>query len=338
MKKTITIMITLLFVLGMLAACAPAPSPEQPAATAEAPKVETPKSEEPTQEAPAKKFKIGINHYGQANFFARIGKATMEEVIPALGGEFVATVTPDVNSRTAAIENMVQQGVDAIIIQEGDMGEIAPALEEAKRQGIIIASMGAGDLPDVVDVYVSSDEYLMGKTVAEEMVRAMGGKGNVVEIYNDLAEFIRQRKEAMHDVVAPYSDIEVKFGFVYAWPDFFPDVKGKMEALIQANPKPGDIAAVYSTFDGGACAAASAIREAGLQDSIVVVGIDGDPDAYEEMRLPDSPMVATLAQDPATIAKVCVESVFKLLNGETLPERHIMIPGVLITKDNIPAE
>jgi len=173
---------------------------------------------------------------------------------------------------------------------------------------------------------------------AEEMVRLIGEKGNIVEIYNDAGSMIRTRRKAMHEVIEDYPDIKIIAGFVYAWPDFFPDGKAKMEAVIQANPNPGDISAVYATFDGVGVAAAQAIREAGLQDHIVVVGIDGDPEAYAEMKKEDSPFKATLAQDPDTMARTCVDKVFELLKGNEIPERHIYIPGNLITKDNIPED
>ena len=259
----------------------------------------------------------------------------MEETIEAMGGEVVASVTADVNSRTAAIENMIQQGVDAIIIEEGDITQVAPAIEAAKEEGIIIGSMDAG-VADYVDVYVSSDNALLGTAAAEQMVSLMGEKGHVVEIYNDAGSMIKERKDAMHAVVDQYPDVDVTYGFVYAWPDFFPDVKSKMEALLQAHPNPGDIGAVFATFDGAGYAAAAAIREAGREDEIIVVGIDGDPEAYKEMKIEGSPFMATIAQDPATIAKTCVEKVFALLNGETLSDKVFKIPGVLITKDNIP--
>ncbi len=52
-------------------------------------------------------------------FFARIGKASLEDQIKKNGGEVVATVNDDVPGRLTSIENMVSQGCDAIIIQEG---------------------------------------------------------------------------------------------------------------------------------------------------------------------------------------------------------------------------
>ena len=73
----------------------------------------------------------------------------------------VSTVTADEPSRITAIENMIAQGVDAIIIQEGDINQVAPALREAKARGIIIGSMDAGDA-DFVDVFVGSDNNQLG--------------------------------------------------------------------------------------------------------------------------------------------------------------------------------
>ncbi len=284
-----------------------------------------------------KKFVVAINNFGQANFFARIGRETMMDQIEKNGGEVVSTVTADEPSRITAIENMIAQGVDAIIIQEGDINQVAPALREAKAKGIIIGSMDAGDA-DFVDVFVESDNNQLGTQAAEYLMDHIGGKGKIIEIINDAGAMTRMRKEALHAVVEKYPDVEIIASFVYAWPDFFPDTLSKMEAVLQANPNPGDIVGVYGVFDGVGVAAAQAIREAGLQEHIAVVGIDGDPEAYKEMRKEDSPFIATMAQDPETIARTVVDKVFDLLNGKELEERHIYVPGKLITKDNIPAD
>jgi len=268
MKKRVTIFLCCLMVLSLvLSGC----SNSAPAQNTQA-----------TTEAPAEKvFKIGINNFGQANFFARIGKASLEDQIKKNGGEVIATVNADVPGRVASIENMIAQGVDAIIIQEGDISQLEPALKEAKKKGILIGSMDAGDA-DFVDVFVESDNNQLGTIAAEEMVKLIGGKGNVVEIYNDAGSMIRTRRAAMHKVLESYPDVKILAGFTYAWPDYFPDGKAKMESILQANP--GQVHAVYATFDGVGLAAAQAIREAGLQDKIVVVGIDGDPEAYKEMK------------------------------------------------------
>jgi len=64
-------------------------------------------------------FKIGINNFGQANFFARIGRQVMINVVEALGGVPISTVTASVPERIAAIENFIAMGVPRGRHQDG---------------------------------------------------------------------------------------------------------------------------------------------------------------------------------------------------------------------------
>jgi len=342
MKKAISLLVVLVLLTMVFVGCG-SPAEDTPEDTTADTPVDTdePGTEDDTPatppvetDEPGEQFVIGINNFGQANFFARIGRYVMMEEIEVAGHVVMDSVTADINSRIAAIEAKIAAGVDAIIIQEGDIELARPALEEARAQGIIIASLGAGDA-DFVDLFVASDEYELGRLAAMEMVYFMGGEGSVLEIYNPAGAMIRARRESMHEVVANYPGISVDFGFVYAWPDFFPDILSQTEALIRANPNPGDIAGVFATFDGAGYAAAAAFREAGLTDYVVIVGIDGDPEAYREMLLPDSPFKATVAQDPETMAIEIVAGVIALLRGENVPQR-IEIPGIVIRVENIP--
>jgi ribose transport system substrate-binding protein len=338
MKKFLCIILAMMLALTLFVGCgnggdAPAPDPE-PAAEAE----ETVEADDPEPEpAPeGEGLTIGINNFGLANFFARIGQETMIREIEAHGHTVISTVTADVVERTAAIESMVAQGVDAIIIQEGCVNEVEMALREAQEQGVIVASLGGG-YAEWLDIFVASNESEIGRASAEKLVYYMGGEGRIIEIYHDGAAFIRERRQALHDVVANYPDISIEWGFIYAWPDFFPDVKSKTEAVILANPEPGYISGVFAVFDGAGIAAASAFREAGLTDYVFITGVDGDPEAYREMRLPDSPFVATVAQDPETMAVWIVQGVIDLLQGRSV-ERIQEVPGIVITRDNIPED
>ena len=288
--------------------------------------------------AVGKQFRIGINNFGQANFFARIGRSVMIDEVKKQGGIPISTVTPNVPDRIKAIETFIAQGVDAIIIQEGDIKMADPALKEAARRGIIIASMGSG-MSKYVDVGVESNEWVMGAMAASELMDRLSKAGKaarIVEIYNPIGQMIRIRRQELHAVMTEYPDSKIVAGFVYAWPDFFPDIKSKMESVLEANPEPGSINAVFATFDGAGVAAASAIRETGRQNEIIIVGIDGDPQAYEEMSKPDSPFVATVAQQPWLMARTVVDKVFQLLRGEKLPRDHFYIPVKLVIKEGLP--
>lgn len=296
-----------------------------------------------TQEAPAdssnegetEKFTVAINNWGQANFFARVGKTAMEEELAALGCEVIATVTDNIADRVEAIENMVQQGVDAIIIQEGDITECEAAILEAKEAGIIIGSMDSGTA-DYVDIYVSSDNSNLGKITAEALVESMGenAKGaRIIEIINDSGSMIRQRKEAAHEVFEA-AGVEVAYSLVYSWPDYDADIMDQVSAILTADT---DIAGVFASFDGVGISSYKAIKEFGLENQIKIVGVDGDPDAYALMVADGESCnyICTMAQDPDTIARTCVNEVYKLLKGETLEANVIYIPGIKVTPANV---
>lgn len=287
-----------------------------------------------SQTVGAEEFRVGINNFGQANFFARIGRDVMIEEVENLGGTPFPTVTDNVPDRNNAIENYIANDVDVIIIQEGDIQMAEPVLSEASDLGILIVSMGAGTA-DFVDVVVESNEWVMGAKAATELMHRIDGEGQLVEIYNDLGQMIRMRRKMLHAVITEYDNVDIAAGFVYAWPDFFPDVMNQMESVLQSNPNPGDIAGVFATFDGAGVAASHAIREAGLEDHISVIGIDGDPQAYEEMRNPNSPFKATIAQDPETMARTAVKKAFALYNGEELDRSHFYIPAEIVTIEDV---
>ncbi len=283
-----------------------------------------------------KQYKIGVNNFGQANFFGRIGRESMIDEAKKLGHVPISTVTDTVPARMSAIENMIAQGCNAILIQEGDIKMVEPALREAKRRGIVIVSVDSGTSP-LVDIVVESNNWLTGILASTYLLDNLGGDARIVEIYNDLGQMIRMRRKMLHAVMTEYPGSKIIAGFTYNWPDFFPDVKAKTEAVLQANPKKGQVNAIYATFDGAGAAAAQAIREAGRQGEIIVVGIDGDPVAYEEMRRPDSPFVATVALDPDTIAREAVRRAVALLDGDKLAAGHYYISCDLVTREQVRA-
>jgi ribose transport system substrate-binding protein len=74
------------------------------------------------------------------------------------------------------------------------------------------------------------------------------------------------------------------------------------------------------------------IQEAGKSGDILVVGYDGQKEAYELIK--EGQIGATALNSPEALARLVVESVVKYLNGVPL-NRIIYTPAVLITKENV---
>jgi LacI family transcriptional regulator len=85
--------------------------------------------------------------------------------------------------------------------------------------------------------------------------------------------------------------------------------------------------AVFSAQNLITVGALHALRAAGLQHAVALVGFDDIPlgDLVE-------PGVTVIAQDPQQIGQVAVERVFARLEGDVSPARHTIIPTTLIAR------
>ena len=97
-----------------------------------------------------------------------------------------------------------------------------------------------------------------------------------------------------------------------------------LAALLASDQPP---TAVFSAQNLITIGALHAMREAGTQHSLALVGFDDVPLA----DLLD-PGVTVVAQDPQEIGRIAVERIFARLEGDTSPPRHHVVPTALIVR------
>jgi ABC-type sugar transport system substrate-binding protein len=90
--------------------------------------------------------------------------------------------------------------------------------------------------------------------------------------------------------------------------------------------------AIFVANDDMALGVVDAVQAAGAKGKIIVVSVDGTPDAINALK--QGLLAGTVAQYPDAMAYMAIETLVKKLNGETVPEK-IHSPIKLITKDNV---
>lgn len=90
--------------------------------------------------------------------------------------------------------------------------------------------------------------------------------------------------------------------------------------------------AICVANDDMALGVVRAVQEAGAAGKIIVVSVDGIPDAIEAVK--QGLLAGTVAQYPDAMAYLAIETMVKKLKGEEVPEK-IDSPIKLITKDNL---
>ena len=155
MKKILSVSIcVLLLVAFMLTACAPAPTApaqEEPAAT-EAPAAEQP--EEPAAEEPAapqEKYLIGVSNGYIGNGWRTQMIDSIEDISAYYKGQgviedvIIQNAGLDVNAQIAQIRNMINAGVDCLLIDPNSETALNPVIEEAVARDTRYRDRPAGD-------------------------------------------------------------------------------------------------------------------------------------------------------------------------------------------------
>lgn len=91
--------------------------------------------------------------------------------------------TGDPAKQVAIVEDLIAQGVNAIIVVPNDPASIAPTLKKARQKGIIVGTTEAAALvgTDAIDFDIEAfDNTKFGEGFAEGLAKAMGGKGEYV--------------------------------------------------------------------------------------------------------------------------------------------------------------
>jgi ribose transport system substrate-binding protein len=241
----------------------------------------------------------------------------------------------DVEKQMQIVENMIQTGIQALVITPSGSREIVSALVKAKNAKVPIIivdtrvdAKAAADAGVKTETFVGSDNYAGGKLAGEYLVKVTGAKARVGILEGIPGhETGDSRMRGFRDAVKNASGVTI----VASQPANWERDQGfnVFQNMLQAHP---DIDSVFACSDLMALGAVEAIRAAGKTGTIKVIGFDALDDAKKAIAA--GTMEASVAQFPSEMGKAAVESAVKVIRGEKIPD-DIKVKLELVTKDNV---
>ncbi len=216
----------------------------------------------------------------------------------------------------ANVEDLVQLGVIALLINPTDSDAVVKTVEVANKSNIPVITLDRQANGGKITSHIASDNIKGGEMAAEYVLdkfKDEKGPINVVEIQGiPGASATRDRGEGFHNIM----DKNDKFNFISIQAADFDRQKGLqvMENIIQANP---NIQVVFTHNDEMALGAVKAIKASGI--NALVIGFDGNDDAKDSIDANE--MTATIAQQPDLIGALGVELANKIYNGESIKDK-----------------
>ena len=299
MKRFAWLMV-LVVMLGALTACSSAPK-EEP-------------KKEATPAAPAAAQKtIGLAVSTLNNpFFVDLRDGAQAAADKAGYKLIVLDAQNDSAKQASQVEDLITKKVNVILINPADSNAIVPAVEQANKAGIPVITVDRGAAGGKVAAHVASDNVAGGKMAGELILQLTGSKGKIAELEGiPGTSAANDRGKGFHQAVDGKADLKV----VAKQPADFDRAKGLkvMENILQANP---DIVAVFAHNDEMALGALEAIKAAGKEGKVQVVGFDATNDAVKAVK--DKKMAATVAQKPKDIGRLGVETAQQVIEGKTV--------------------
>lgn len=281
------------------------------------------------QDTPAKIEQIGLMVQDMSNpFFAAMEKGAKEAA-----AEIGATLNTqdaqlDLANQNTQIDAFIQQGVDLIVISAVDQAGIAPAIERAKAAGIIVMAV---DTPAVgADAVFQTNAVQAGEVSCTYLFDEMGGKGEVLLVDGTPIQTIIDRITGCKNVAANYPDIKI-VGQQASRNDRASGMSVTTD-MLTAHP---DVTGIFGMNDPSALGAVLAVEQAGKSTQIKVTGVDGSPEAVQELNREGSPFIGTATQNPGEMVRQAVKAAVAITEGHALTETNVLIPSVLVTRDNV---
>lgn len=246
----------------------------------------------------------------------QIDRRYIEERAAELGFEVLVQAAEDDEAlQVSQAENLVAQGIDALILSPVNVETAGPAASAAKQAGIPVVSYNSLVLGTEVDFWVARDNLSVGRIQAEAAVAA-APTGNYLIISGEGGVDIAQEKTAGNmEVLQPLIDAGditlVSQEYHRAW-DPALGLAQVENALASTN---NDIAAILCNYDGFVLSALEALREAGLVGETFLAG----EDVFEEVAraIVEGDVALSVYTDLKEMATRAVDAVSALLAGES---------------------
>jgi ribose transport system substrate-binding protein len=300
----------------------PAPKPMQEGAQADTAALENDGQVRIAYMPPATEF----------NYYIAIGEGIKAAAADA--GAEVFMLAPqsgaDINGQMGMIQDVITQGVDAIILSTHDEAAAAPLVKKAVDAGIAVTIVNSdiANFPTPVHAVVGYSQRAGTQKIGEYLLQKLGGQPAKVGVIEGLPGYhSTERVGGFLDAVEGKPGIEIVASIPGGW-----NVEGGNTAgmdLLQAHP---DVNVVFAANDYMIMGVAQAAKSLGKSD-LILLGNDGDTGAGLE-PIAAGDVTATVNTTPFVMGQIALQVTLDTLDGK-FAGGFVETPTTIVDTDNV---
>ncbi len=257
--------------------------------------------------AQKKADEIGVQlDYQGATVWDPLSQIPIVDAVRITAPDFLIMVPVEQTALVAPIQNYASAGIPVITV-DTDLADPSARL-----------------------INISSDNVGGGELVADTLAKAVGEKGKVTILcYQPGITVDDQRLAGFAKSIAKHPGVEYVGPQLMASTDQTESAR-YFGAVLQANP---DLAGVAVCDGVAASGVMTSMKEKGLAGKIKLVGFDVNDDLLAGVS--DGSIAGLAVQKTEEMGATAVSWANDYLNGKNPPKQNILLPFVMVTKDNI---
>ncbi|MCX5678737.1 MAG: sugar ABC transporter substrate-binding protein [Candidatus Omnitrophica bacterium] len=286
------------------------------------------------QEAP-KKIKIGVSLPTQRDERWVRDAQKMKDVAKAEGIDLRMQVCDnDASKQMSQCENLIAAGIDILILAPHDATSAAAIVDNAKAAGLKVISYDRLVLDADVDLYVSFDNFEVGRLMGEYLTKLVP-KGNYAVFAGAPTDNnAKLYRDGALSAIKPFVDKgDVKIVMDQWITDWQPTIAmNLMQNALTANNNKID--AIVAPNDNTAGGIIQALEQVGLAGKVPVTGQDAEDTAAE--RILKGTQTMTVFKNTKEQAAEAIHAAVKMVKGEdpsatsTVNNRKKDVPSILL--------
>ena len=246
-------------------------------------------------------------------------------------------------TQASAMLDALAWGATFILASSIDYRSIQLPLTEAKKAGVPVASVGqGGDTPNALPVLepgqlawafaVDPDNYALGKSIGEWIIKDSGGKANVVAFNDKEFDGVVTQHAGIMDAFSKCPGCKADEQ-TFSANQIATNLGQQVVGYLRAHP---DVNYLYMPYDPAAFAVAAALRQAGLTQRVKLASLLGDEENLDLIRKGGG-QVADVAFDTTYEGYAAVDQIIRYLDKQKLFEPHgENVPMKVLDKTNLP--
>lgn len=280
------------------------------------------------KESARQKHIFGATYMTRNNPYFNVLNAELQEAVESNGDKLIVrNPLQDQSKQNKQIQDMIDEGIEVLFLNPVDQKEVKPALQACKKAGVAIINIDTmvADRQYVLGA-VETDHYQAGQLCAENMMKQIKS-GRIIILRNPGQWSISERVRGFLDTIAEKPEYEV-----IRQENAEGEIEVAAEVLSDILRDEQEFDVIFGGNDPMALGALAALQKAGIEEGVLIYGVDGSPD-FKSM-LQENYVTGTSSQSPETIAGVAAKMAYSYLEGEEI-EEYIKIPSTLIIRENL---